>query len=180
MPPAFREEPFGLPKGRIRVGAVVGDLVESLAGRAPEKDFLRSFVPAEKSAAERNRLLWVLAASHLLWHPAFRERGAVYPQNWHRRFFVQELSMLAGVAQAEKLVTDEERREELIRRALGVLELRLPGESDEESRDRLTQVDSLERQRILSEVAKRQAKLRREEELRRKAAEEAASKMPRE
>lgn len=181
MPEAFRNEPYGLPQGRTRTSAVVHDLFETIAASRPGAEFLRQFAAAKPSELERNRLRWVLAACHLLWHPALRD-GALkgVPMTTLEKLFLQDLAMLASVANADGILQDEERREELIRRAFETLGLRLPGESVAEARDRLTQVDSVERKRLMAEIAKRQEKLRKEEELRRKAQEEAASKGPRE
>jgi len=181
-PDAFAREPYGFPQGRTRVSAVVHDLIETLTGARPDGDFLRAFAAAKPSPQERNRLRWVLAACHLLWHPALRARlKSQRPEYFSRlsKLLLQDLAALAVVADADGLL-EEERREELIRRAFGTLELRLPGESEADAADRLAQVDSVERKRLMAEIAKRQEKLRREEELRRKAAEEAASKAPRE
>jgi hypothetical protein len=183
-PPQFRAEPEGFSGGIVRVRAVVGDLFETLAGRLPDDAFLGAFVPSALDKAERNRMLWVLAACRLFWHSAFRAAASgkgPAAEAALRRFFLQELPMLASAAPVEGLLKDEERREELIRRGLRALDMRLPGEGEVEARDRLKQVDSVERQRLLVEVQKRQEKLRREAALRKKAAEEeAASKAPRE
>lgn len=183
MPEGFRNEPFGFPQGRTRVRAVMHDLFEALTATRPEEDFLRAFAAAKPSKEERNRLRWVLAACHLLWHPTLRNHAQLKDAKAFERLsrlFLQDLAMLASVADADRLFADEERREELIRRALEALGLRLPGESEAEARDRLSQVDSVERKRLMADIAKRQEKLKREDELRRKAAEEAASKAPRE
>jgi hypothetical protein len=185
MPGAFRGEPQGIgpPAGSVRVRAVVADLWETLTGSAAEESWLAAFEPTACDARERNRLRFVLAACHLLWQPFFKE-GWLAARSEHSRqlgaFLVQTVSVLAGVASADSLAKDEERCEELVRRAIGAFGLRLPGESAAQAKDRLTQVDSVERRRLLSEVAKRQEKLRREAEIRRKAEEEAASKVSRE
>ncbi|MBI3832371.1 MAG: hypothetical protein HY291_22800 [Planctomycetes bacterium] len=181
MPDAFRNEPYGFPQGRTRTSAVVHDLFETVAAARPGADFLRQFAAAKPNELERNRLRWVLAACHLLWHPALRNRALKgVPLTALEKLFLQDLAMLASVANVDGLFQVEERREELIRRAFETLGLRLPGESEAEARDRLTQVDSVERKRLMAEIAKRQEKLRKEEEVRRKAQEEAASKGPRE
>jgi len=185
MPPAFRNNPEGfVGKGQpgVRVAAVVADLYESVAGRLPEEEFLNSFRPEKKDDGERNRLRWVLFAAYLLWHEKLR--GQLAPaQNLEarlRKLLLQELSALSVVSKADVVLSDEERREELIRRVLGAFELRFTGESAADAADRLKQIDSVERQRLHAELKKRQEKLRKEEELRRKAEEEAASKSSRE
>jgi hypothetical protein len=185
MPAAFRGEPEGVGSGQgtVRVRAVVADLWETLTGTPPDETWLLAFDAKAGDVHERNRLRLVLAACHLLWQPFFRDGWlAARPEHGRqlRAFLVQTVSMLAGVTPADSLAKDEERCEELVRRAVGAFGLRLPGESVAEAKDRLTQVDSVERRRLLSEVAKRQEKLRREAEIRRKAEEEAASKVSRE
>jgi hypothetical protein len=179
MPPAFRATPAGFPGGVTPVHAVVADLCDTLYGQPPDDDLLQAFRPGNTGKAERNRLLWVLAACHLLWHPALRERSL--PADDLRKLLVQDLAGLAAVTPAERLLDEEERREELIRRAFAALGLRLPGESAKEAEDRLAQVDSVERQRLLRAAAEKEKRAREVREMMaRRAAEEAAAKVSRE
>jgi hypothetical protein len=179
MPPAFRTTPEGFPGGVTPVHAVVADLYDTLHGRPPGSDYLQAFRPANAGKAEHNRLLWVLAACHLLWHPELRQRPL--PAEGLRRLLVQDLAALAAVTPAQGLLDDEERREELVRRALAALGLRLPGESIKEAEDRLAQVDSVERQRLLRAAAEKEKRAREVREMMaRRAAEEAAAKVSRE
>ncbi|MBI3271363.1 MAG: hypothetical protein HYZ53_20395 [Planctomycetes bacterium] len=170
----------GPPGGRANVRAVVADLYETLVLRTADAAFLRACEISDDGPLERNRQRWILAAAHLLWHPAVRGRS--FPDAAVRKLFVQELPALAAVAPADGLLTDAERREELIRRSLRALGLLLPGESAEAAEDRLAQVDSVERHRLVATAAEKEKRARvlREEELRRRAAEEAASKDTRE
>jgi len=171
MPAVFR--------GDADVRAVVGDLIETLCrGLAPERT-LAAFDAAGATAAETNRLRWVLAACHLLWHPAFRAAGA--SRESVERLLVQDLATLAGIVSVDELDRDEERREELIRRALRALSATLPGESSNEGEDRFRQVDSVERRRVLVAAAERERRAREvREAMAKKAAEEAAAKVSRE
>jgi hypothetical protein len=179
MPPAFYAAPEGFPGGRTPVHAVVADLFDTLYGRPPGDDLVGAFRPANASKGEHNRLLWVLAACHLLWHPDLR--GRPLPAGGLRKFLVQDLAGLAAVTPADRLIDDEERREELIRRALAALGLRLPGEGPKEAEDRLAQVDSVERQRLLRAAAEKEKRAREVREMMaRRAAEEAAAKVSRE
>lgn len=178
-PDAFRAEPLSRGRGEVPVAAVVADLFDTYFGRPPDDDLLAAFRPASAGKAERNRLRWVLAACHLLWHPALRGRSV--EQSALTRLLVQDLATLASVAQADTLQTDEERREELIRRTLAALGLLLPGESAKEAEDRLAQVDSVERRRLLREAAEKEKRAREVREMMaRRAAEEAAAKVSRE
>jgi hypothetical protein len=179
MPAAFRAVPEGFPGGQTPVHAVVADLYDTLYGQPPADELLQAFRPANAGKAERNRLLWVLAACHLLWHPALRTRAL--PADRLRKLLVQDLAALAAVTPAERLTDDEERREELIRRTFAALGLRLPGESAKEAEDRLAQVDSVERQRLLQAAAEKEKRAREVREMMaRRAAEEAAAKVSRE
>jgi hypothetical protein len=185
MPPAFRAEPASTiwdEPSRVRVRAVVADLLETLTGETPEPKLLDAFAAVDSGARERNRLGWVLAASHVLWHPWLRaSRLDPKAAAGIRRFLVEELATLAAVVPVDRLLTEEERREELVRRALRASGVALPGESAAEREDRLKQVDSLERHRVLAEAAERDKRARAvRDAMAKKAAEEAAAKVSRE
>ncbi len=174
MPAAFRGEPGAGSRGGIRVKAVVNDLLSAIQGEPVDGAALAPFA-FNGSFQERNRLRWVLAACHLFWHPSLRERSI--PRAALLKLLVQDLASLAAVANADTLATDEERREELTRRGIAAAGLRLPGESEAQAADRLNQVDSIERRKLIAAAAEKQRRAKAiQEELRRKAAEEAASK----
>lgn len=178
MPAAFLLEPEGCKDGAVRVRAVVADLFESL-GHPARPEVLTAFEPATVSPAERNRLRLVLAAAHLLWHPAWRALHPTLPSL--ERLLVQELPQMAAVVPVEALARDEERREELVRRTARALGARLPGENEAEAEDRFRQVDSFERARVLKAAADRERRAREvREAMARKAAQEAAAKVTRE
>lgn len=177
-PEPFRAEPLGFGDGVVPVRAVVADLFETWFGRRPDEETLKNFDPVNAGKVERNRLRWVLAACHLLWHPGLRGRGS---EAGFVQLLTKDLAGLAAVAPVEGLVTEEERREELIRRALRALGLLLPGESAKEAEDRLAQVDSIERRKLLREAAEKEKRAREVREMMaKKAAEEAAAKVSRE
>jgi hypothetical protein len=179
IPAVFRATPAGIDDGTTPVDAVVGDLFETLFDERPAADLLQAFRPAANSKAEQNRLHWVLTACHLLWHPALRSRAL--PRQGLRKLLIQELSSLAAVVPVDRLLDDEERREELIRRVFAELALRLPGETARDSEDRLAQVDSLEQRRLLKAAADKEKRVREVREMMaRRAAEEAAAKTSRE
>jgi hypothetical protein len=175
MPAAFRATPAGFKGGSARVEAVVTDLAETLLGTPPPPALLAACAPARADRAERNRLGWVLGACHLLWHPELRRRPC--PPEGLRRLFADDLAALAAAEPVESLLTEEERREELVRLVLRALGLRLPNESEREAEDRFAQVDSVERRRLLKEAAERERRAKEvREALARKAAEEAAAR----
>src|SRR5262245_5745149 len=101
--------------GRTPVAAVVADLWETLFDRPAPPKLLACFPPAGRGRDDLNRRRWVLAACRLLWHPALR--GRPLPAVGLAHFLTDELAALAEVAPAERLADDEERREELVRRA---------------------------------------------------------------
>jgi hypothetical protein len=178
MPAALRQDPLPEDAPPLPVGAVVSDVCEPLLGARPSEEFLHAFVATDAGPAERNRLRWVLAACHVLWHPLVRGRHVRLPAL--QRALLEEPGTIAQAASADELTTSEDRREELARRLLGALGMRLPGETDSDARARLAQVDSWERRELASELLARQRALRIAEELRRRAEAEAASKISRE
>jgi hypothetical protein len=178
MPVAFAAEPEGFAGGQVRVRAVMADLFTTLFDGYDE-EILVLFQPADDGARERNRLRLVLATAHLLWHPRLRRHRRGLGKL--RALYSRELPALAAVAKAEELPANEQLREELIRRILRALDLRPAGESAAEAEDRLQQVDSVERHRLLKEAAEREKRARKvREAMARKAAEEAAAKVSRE
>src|SRR5579871_4860212 len=94
MPPVFYAPPEGFPGGRTPVHAVVADLCDTLFGQPPADDLLQAFRPANAGKGEHNRLLWVLAACHLLWHPSLRSRPL--PPAGLGKLLVQDLAALAA------------------------------------------------------------------------------------
>ena len=179
LPAACRATPEGFPGGTIRVRAVVADVFDSLFGAPADAPLLAACEAHDAGKGERNRLGWILAASHTLWHPSLREapgsRSAI------ERLLVEELAGVAAVVPVDALGSDEERREELVRRVLRAAKAALPGESAGDAEDRLKQVDSIERHRVLCAASERVQRTRKvREAMARKAAEEAAAKVSRE
>lgn len=171
MPAAFR--------GPAEVRAVVADLVETLCGAPPAAAILDALEAGGPTAAQQNTRRFVLSACHLLWHPSFR--AAPVPREKLESFLTQELATLGGVVSADDLDADEERREELVRRALRALSRSLAGEAPNDAEDRLRQVDSIERRRVLVAAAERERRAREvREAMAKKAAQEAAAKVSRE
>jgi hypothetical protein len=178
MPAAFAAAPEGFPGGQVRVSAVMADLFTTLFGGSDDQ-LVAVFRPADAGAVERNRLRLVLATAHLLWYPELRRHGRGLGKL--RALYSRELPAMAAVVKAEELPANEQLREELIRRTLRALDLRPAGESAAEAEDRLRQVDSVERHRLLKEAAEREKRARKvREAMARKAAEEAAAKVSRE
>ncbi len=175
-PPEFLEEPRIGASGRIAVPAVVFDLLADLGGTG-QADVKLPF--STDDPTDRNALRIVLVACWLLHDEWFRARKDLGART--HAFLVEEPQLLAPVVDAERFVTDGERREELARHVLARLGLRPRGETEEQATDRRTSLDSVERRRVLAETRaaeERAARVR--EELARKAAAEAAAKATRE
>jgi hypothetical protein len=129
--------------------------------------------------SDRNALRVVLVACWLLADPWFRARKDLGPKA--HAFLAEDLASLARLVEAERLVDDPERREELVRRCLAKLGLRPRGETEQQAIDRLAAVDSVERRRVIEATrAAEQRAQKVREELARKAAQEAAAKATRE
>ncbi len=156
--------------------AVVGDLYEALTGTPATAEMLNALEPDVASPAQ---LGWCLRASHVLWHPRLRDSK---PETARlNRFFVEELAQLAVAVAPDEVDRNADRAEELVRRSLRVLGQRPDGESEAEAEDRLKQVDSVERRRVLAEAETREQRAREAREaLAQKAAEEAVPKVGRE
>jgi hypothetical protein len=178
-PPAVRADAEGTTdRGVARPRAVVADLYARL-GRTATPALLDAVTARERSPAERNRLAWVLAAAHAL--DGALAPGALPDGGGLDRFFSEELALLASYIHVDRLDADEERREELARRCLRAVGMRPEGETTAEAEDRLRQVDSVERARLLAEAAERERRAREvREAMAKKAAEEAVPKVGRE
>lgn len=173
----FMAEPMILGKGEVVVPAVVSDLLQDLGGQALDPAAAKSWLP--ESPSKRNWLRLTLITCWLLNDPWFcTSRGFA---DRAREFLQSGLLELAGLVDAEKFLTDPDRREELVRTTLRALQLVPLGEMPTYARDRLTALDSVERDRLLRETQvqqQRAAELR--QRLQAQAAQEAAAKVSRE
>ena len=175
-PAEFLDEPRIGESGRVVVSAVVFDLVEELGGVGAPHVHLPF---ASSDPSDRNALRIVLIACWLLHDPWFRARRDLGARA--HAFLVEEPPLLAKVVEAERFVTDPERREELVRHCLARLALRPRGETEAQADDRRTSLDSLERRRVIEATRAAEERAREvREALERKAAEEAAAKATRE
>ncbi len=199
-PPDFLLEPFAMEKGEIHVDAVVSDLIRDLGGKRLMVHELEIFGagPSQKkqpaavqvvkrlqdlkmggASPQNNRIRLILVASWLLHDSWFVTEGT-----FAREAFVllsKGLDLMATVVPAEKCVSDPERREELVRLCLAKLGLRPAGETGLQAQDRLTTLDSVERDRVMRKArAAEQRAHDIREAMKKKAAEEAAAKYNRE
>jgi len=176
-PPDFLDEPHIGRKGRVVVPAVVNDLLVAL-GSGPLTAQQAAWFEPKDDKKNRNRLRLILIACWLL----------------HESWFIDQkrnadvLELLAGgldeaadLTAAGKFVTDPDRREELARLCLKGLGLRPLGESEAQAQDRLTTLNTAERQRVIKAAREAEARAQQiREEMAKKAAEEAADKWGRE
>lgn len=151
----------------VSVPAIVSDVL-ILAGRAPLD--ARAAVRFGPTAGRGKRRLvlvacWLVADDALL--AAAGPRAAI--RIW--RLLSDELGELGGLVDAQRFVSDPERREELARIALRTLRVPPAGETPAQSEDRLSAVDSVRRHEAF--VAAREAE-ERAQEVRRKMAEQRA------
>ena len=175
-PPEFLAEPKIGVRGVVHVDALVGDIAGALGQRAPVSELAR-FAATDDSA--RNRLALALLAGWVCADAWFRGAG-VTPVQLVRAIDATATSLSAH-APAASFVTDADRREELIRTLLAVLEHRPANESPEQAQDRLAGVSCAQRRQTVEAARGAAARARQiREALARKAAEESADKMWRE
>ena len=176
-PQVFWGEPVIRGDGELRVDAVVHDLFVLHGQVSPGLDALRFFRGGNASA--RNHLRVAAIASWLLGDSWFA--GQEHLPDRIFQVLNQGIRPIAGLVDAEQFILDSDRREELVRLTLSIFEATPDDESPEHAADRLKALDSVERARLVREAAEARARQRKlEEEMRRKAAEEAAARYHRE
>jgi hypothetical protein len=177
-PADFLEEPRVGRSGTVAVAAVASDLLRALGGSPLTESQLKRFMNTE-AKSYRNRLsialigCWLLHEDYFLKQKGLAESALI--------FLTTRTSELAAVTQADKFVSDPDRREELARLCLKDMGFRPAGESEAQAQDRLNTISSVERQRVI--LAARQAEERSRairEEMARKAKAEADAKVMRE
>ena len=115
-------------------------------------------------------------ATWLIHDSTFLNRPDLIESGW-KWLSGESLRLLCELVRPEKLLTDPDRREELVRVCLEAHALIPSGESIAQSRDRLNTLDSVERQRILQATAEAERRAREvREAMARKQALESASR----
>ncbi len=176
-PEEFLENPRQGRSGSVYVDAVVTDLIMDCGGTMPSDGDLKNL--RRRGANNRNLLRQVLIASWLLHDDWFiKQKSFGMDINY---FIYTGLADLSKLVDASLLVTDPDRREEFVRICLNALHLRPEGENQYQAQDRLQSLDSVERDKV---IRKSRAKVKRarelREEMKRKQAQEAASRYQRE
>ncbi len=177
-PADFLAEPRMGGTGRVHVDAVVADLIRDLGGEPLTKEQAAAF-QLKGAGKYRNWLSTVLVACWLLHDSWFREQKRFAPQALS--LLTEGLAELSGMVKAPQWVSDPDRREELVRLALKGLGLRPSGETEAQAQDRLTTLNTLERQRVIRAAREAEERARAiREAMARKEAEESADKWSRE
>jgi hypothetical protein len=177
-PADFMAEPRVGAAGQVHVAAVVADLLRDLGG-PPITNAQRDSFQAADAKRYRNWLQLVLITAWLLHDPWFRAQqrfGAAAGD-----FLTGGLAQLSALTAAGTFITDGDRREELVRLALRDLGLRPAGESLAQAQDRLTNLSTVERQRVIEAAQQAEARAQAvREAMAKQAAEEAAAQYSRE
>ena len=173
-PPEFLAEPFLRWSGVVRVDAVVFDVLRQIGDGKVAPTMHDVLFYARVLDSQKNLLRIVLIASWLLGDEYFQD-GAKYfaaARDWLRGGLID----ISNIVEAQEFVRDADRREELARECLRALNLRPAGETIEQAQDRLTTLNSVERQRVLqaTQAAQKRANEIREAMLQKAAAESAA------
>lgn len=144
-PEDFLATPTGSSDAGIHVDAVVYDTMLLLGGTTTARS-LRNFLPSE----HRNSALRItLVTTWLLSHPWFVDKGLA---DLAFDVLTKLPPEIAPLLKPERLVTDPDRREELVRLVLRGLKVVPLGETATHAADRLKSISSVERKRLLSET----------------------------
>ncbi len=177
-PPEFLLEPRIGNKGAVNVAAVVNDTLVALGQDALTQNDARVFQSTD-AKQDRNRLQVTLLACWLLYDEWFRAHSEFTERALY--FLQDDVRALSAVTNAQKFISDLDRREELVRVTLSAFGLRPFGETISQAQDRLMTLNAAERERVIqaARVAEQRAQAVREA-MAKKAAEEAAAKAYRE
>jgi hypothetical protein len=173
-PPEFLLEPRHGEAGTIDVPAIVGDHLRSLVHGNLDDEAKKCVEAVAGFALPRQQLLAIVA--WLLHDRWFLGRPNLAPAVC-RLLLADNLGRLSEMVRPETMVGDPDRREELVRVCLNALGLRPQGESVVQATDRLTTLDSVERDRVVRKTRAAEARARKiREEMAKKAAQEAAAR----
>jgi len=173
-PPEFLLEPRREGAGAIDVAAIVADHLRRLLQGEVSDEALRCVNAVRGFGKNRQQLLAIV--TWLLHDPWFLERPQLAPDQY-RLLVADSLHQLSETVHPETMVADPDRREELVRVCLNALGFRPRGETLAQATDRLTTLDSVERERVMRKTRAAEARARRiREEMAKKAAQEAAAR----
>ena len=173
-PPEFLLEPRQDKSGVIEVAAIVADYFRRVLGDGLSDDTWHCAGAVHGFARSRQNLVAIVA--WLLEDAWFLDRPQLAP-GICRLMQGDRLGRLSEMVPPETIVADPDRREELVRVCLHALGLRPRGESVAQATDRLTTLDTVERERVVRSTRAAEARARRiREEMAKKAAQEAAAR----
>lgn len=153
--------------------AIVCDQMRAMTPNEPPE--LSPFL-AEIRSGSSARLKLLSIVCWLLHDPWFLERPNLAPAMWEL-LTSRQLTQLSALVKPEAFVNDADRREELTRICFDQLKLLPRGESTAVAADRLTALDSVERDRVLRGTAMAERRAREVREAMAKArAQESASR----
>jgi hypothetical protein len=166
---------FLLGPGEIDVVALACDHFRALGVAIPSLQDRRSLAAlADDAKRLLPVVLWLLRDPWFVARPLLAEATGKLLRS-------DPLTKLARLVHPEALINDPDRREELVRLCLKGLGLVPDGESPAQAADRLTTLDSVERDRVIRKTRQAEARAREiREAMVRKRAEEAAARYSRE
>lgn len=165
---------FLLPPNQLDIAALVSDHFRALRRPIPGPAERRSLAAATSPAQSLiSVVLWLLRDEWFLARPELAGSSLKFLRS-------DSLRQLADLVRAELVISDPDRREELIRLCLKVLGLKPEGETEAQAMDRLATLDSVERDRVIRKTRAAEARARevREAMARQRAAEAAARYSP--
>ena len=167
-------------KGKLSTEALYNDTIYFLTRSYPRD---KKSINLMESKENRNHLKVVAILTYLLHDPIFQ--NLEIPESKVYDFLFNHLKPYTRLVGAHEFLNHPDRQEELCRLLVKYLSILPEGETQEYFSDRMSSLDSVEREAIIQKTIKAQKAAKRKEEelleaMRRKEAEEAASKMPRE
>lgn len=163
-------------KHTIYIPAIYSDLCYFIWNEFPKAEELK-FLQVSSTSSDLNLLSIYSITIYLLHYPFFKNKPFLKEKVW--LLFSEKLPSYKNIIKAEKFILDAEKREELSRFVLYHLGYIPLLETERYALERLTSLDSIERIKLVE--ATRKAQIAREEAIReairRREAEEAASRM---
>lgn len=162
---------FLLPSTEIDVVALACDHFRAIQQPIPDPQRRRALAELPHEVQTLGSiLLWLLRDDWFQSRPELAERT--------KKFLLAEsIARLSKLVRAEAIINDSDRREELVRLCLKELGLTPEGETEAQAADRLTTLDSVERDQVIRKTRAAEARAREvREAMARKRAEEAAAR----
>ena len=168
---------------KINISAIINDLLLDLGGvPLSDEEIPANFNSKKENKPETYNYLKLISILCYIYEYRFFIENKSGSEKIKSFLLSQRLvDLSSAVKSSDEFITDPERREEICRAALDAAGFYPEGENEQNARDRLSTLDSVERKIILTRTAEAQKKAKElREAMMRKEAEEAASKMSRE